>query len=107
MFLIMPIVFAKGHLKSYSLKPYSGSSFSKKGSKVRIYLEKEMFQLIDGKCFRCASFLSKPQKTCTMLRVAEVTGSVKSPPGGDTAPTIVIEPSRAGLPMHVTRPLRS
>ncbi len=39
-----------------------------------------------------------------MLSVAAVTGSAKSPPGGDTAPTIVTEPSRAGLPMHLTRP---
>lgn len=51
-----------------------------------------MSQLRDGKCFLCASFLSKPQKTCTMFNVATVTGSEKSPPGGETAPTIVTEP---------------
>merc|ERR1712187_472254 len=158
MHLIIPMVFAKGHLQSHSEKPfcckkssrmilatsrvhfwssdkeslptnwtiscksssfckislnfcckklYSGSNFSKYGSKMRMYLEKEMFQFTDGKCLRCANFLSKPQNTCTMLRVADVTGSVKSPPGGDTAPTIVMEPSRAGLPRHCTRPLRS
>lgn len=43
-----------------------------------------MSQLIDGKCLRCANFLSKPQKTCTIPSVAEVTGSAKSPPGGET-----------------------
>lgn len=43
-----------------------------------------------------------------MPRVAEVTGSEKSPPGGETAPTIVTEPSRSGFPMHFTctRPTR-
>ena len=43
-----------------------------------------MSQLTDGKCFRCANFLSKPQNTCTILNVADVTGSAKSPPGGET-----------------------
>lgn len=52
----------------------------------------EMSQLIDGKCFLCASFLSKPQNTWTIPRVADVTGSEKSPPGGDTAPTMDTEP---------------
>lgn len=56
---------------------------------------------------RCASFLSSPQKTCTMLIVAVVTGSEKSPPGGETAPTIVTEPSRSGEPKHRTRPEKS
>merc|ERR1719498_2022423 len=86
---------------------YSGSNFVKKGSRTRMYFEKEIFQLIDGKCFLCASFLSKPQNTWTILNVADVTGSVKSPPGGDTAPTIVIEPSLFGFPAQVTRPLLS
>lgn len=45
--------------------------------------------------------------TCTMARVAAVTGSEKSPPGGDTAPTMVTEPSRLGPPRHCTRPARS
>ena len=46
-----------------------------------------MSQLMEGKCLRCASFLSRPQNTCTIPRVAEVTGSEKSPPGGDTLHT--------------------
>ncbi len=66
-----------------------------------------MSQLTEGKCLRCASFLSRPQKTCTMASVAAVTGSEKSPPGGDTAPTMVTEPSRLGPPRHTTRPARS
>lgn len=41
-------------------------------------------------------------RTCTIPRVALVTGSEKSPPGGDTAPTILTEPSRSGLPRHLT-----
>ena len=43
-----------------------------------------MSQFTDGKCLRWANFLSKPQNTCTILSVAAVTGSAKSPPGGDT-----------------------
>ena len=39
---------------------------------------------MEGKCLRWASFLSNPQNTCTIPRVADVTGSEKSPPGGDT-----------------------
>ena len=46
-----------------------------------------MSQLMEGKCLRCASFLSSPQNTCTIPRVADVTGSEKSPPGGDTLHT--------------------
>merc|ERR1712107_48061 len=66
------MVFARGQKKSSSFcrislnycckKLYSGSNFSKYGSKMRTYLEKEIFQLTDGKCFRWASFLSNPQK---------------------------------------------
>ena len=37
-----------------------------------------------------------------MPSVAEVTGSEKSPPGGETAPTTVTLPSRLGLPKQVT-----
>lgn len=119
-----------------------------------------MSQLTEGKCLRCASFLSRPQNTCgeqtcsvlcgalerdqvkqiicmecihsagsgdgrmcnltgcchprhaasptcTMPSVAMVTGSLKSPPGGLTAPTMVTLPSRLGEPRHVTRPARS
>jgi len=36
-----------------------------------------------------------------------VTGSVKSPPGGETAPTIVIEPSLFGEPKQCTLPALS
>ena len=42
-----------------------------------------------------------------MESVAVVTGSEKSPPGGDTAPTMVTEPSRPGDPRQLTRPARS
>ena len=49
-----------------------------------MYFEYDRDQLTDGKCFRCASFLSRPQKTWTIPRVADVTGSEKSPPGGET-----------------------
>lgn len=37
-----------------------------------------------------------------MPSVALVTGSEKSPPGGDTAPTILTDPSRSGFPKHFT-----
>lgn len=40
--------------------------------------------------------------TCTIPSVALVTGSEKSPPGGDTAPTILTDPSRSGFPKHLT-----
>ena len=43
--------------------------------------------------------------TCTMPRVAEHTGSEKSPPGGDTAPTMETEPMRSGLPRILHLPL--
>jgi len=42
-----------------------------------------------------------------MERVEAVTGSEKSPPGGDTAPTIVTDPSLSGEPKHLTLPARS
>jgi hypothetical protein len=45
---------------------------------IRIHFEKEMPQLTGEKCLRWASFLSKLQKTCPILKVADVTGSVKS-----------------------------
>jgi hypothetical protein len=38
-----------------------------------------------------------------MPRVAEVTGSEKSPPGGETAPTMLTLPSRSGLPVWEAR----
>lgn len=45
---------------------------------------------------------SKP--TCTMDSVAVVTGSEKSPPGGDTAPTMVTlrGPGRVAVSVHST-----
>jgi hypothetical protein len=42
-----------------------------------------------------------------MSSVADVTGSEKSPPGGETAPTIEIEPSLDGEPRHFTFPALS
>jgi len=42
-----------------------------------------------------------------MPSVAVVTGSEKSPPGGETAPTIETEPSRVGEPKQATLPARS
>ena len=56
---------------------------------------------------RLASIRPGCRLTCTMPRVAEVTGSEKSPPGGETAPTMVTLPSRLGLPRHDTLPARS
>ena len=50
---------------------------------------------------------NQPALTCTIPRVAEVTGSEKSPPGGETAPTMVTLPSLLGEPRQVTRPARS
>ena len=32
-----------------------------------VYLEYDMSQLTEGKCLRCASFLSKPQNTCRQV----------------------------------------
>jgi hypothetical protein len=51
--------------------------------------------------------LSNPQNTCTISRVAAVTGSEKSPPGGDTAPTIEMEPCLCGDPLQVILPALS
>merc|ERR1719217_2008032 len=50
-------------------RKYSGSFSSMYGSSVRMYLEKEIVQFTEGKCLRWASFLSKPQKTCTIDNV--------------------------------------
>ena len=63
-----------------------------------------MVQFTDGKCFFWANFLSNPQKTWTIDKVEVVTGSAKSPPGGLTAPTIVIDPVLSGEPRQVTLP---
>ena len=52
-----------------------------------------------------ASSLSRAQKQRTNRLVCWVTGSEKSPPGGDTAPMMVTDPS---APARVrTRPARS
>ncbi len=45
-----------------------------------------------GKCRRWESFASSAQKTLTIRRVFWVTGSEKSPPGGETAPMTETEP---------------
>jgi len=42
-----------------------------------------------------------------MESVAEVTGSEKSPPGGETAPTTVMVPSLLGDPKHEILPALS
>ncbi len=42
-----------------------------------------------------------------MESVADVTGSEKSPPGGETAPTIVTVPSLSGEPRQEALPARS
>ena len=85
----------------------SPSICAKNGSSTRSYLLYEISQLMAGKCLRCANFFSRPQNTCTIDSVADVTGSEKSPPGGDTAPTTVTEPSREGEPSRLARPARS
>ena len=50
---------------------------------------------------------SSAQKVLMNLIVCVVTGSVKSPPDGDTAPTRDTEPSRSGLHDALTRPALS
>ena len=50
--------------------------------------------------FAAQIFVTMDTLTCTIESVAEVTGSEKSPPGGDTAPTTVTDPSRSGEPRH-------
>ncbi len=60
---------------------------------------------MDGKCRRWESFASRAQKTFTIRSVFWVTGSEKSPPGGDTAPMTETDPC---FPSRVTtRPARS
>ncbi len=60
-----------------------------------------------GKCRAWASSASSAQNVPASRRLAWVTGSLKSPPGGETAPTTVIEPRRTGEPSASTRPARS
>ncbi len=48
--------------------------------------------MIDGKCLRAARLASSAQKTLVTRSVFCETGSEKSPPGGETAPTTVTEP---------------
>jgi|GEM_PF-4834743 len=62
---------------------------------------------MDGKWRREASEASSAQKTRAMRSVFWLTGSEVSPPGGETAPTTVIEPVRASGERVTTRPARS
>ena len=47
---------------------------------------------MDGKCLLDARLASSPQNTRVTLNVFCETGSEKSPPGGETAPTRDKEP---------------
>ena len=60
----------------------------------------------DGKWLRWVNFLTTARNTCTVFNVAEVGVRDKSPPGVDTAPTMVMGPSCAVLPSQRPRPLR-
>src|SRR2546428_4019450 len=77
------------------------NQFSRAGP-YRLY---EVSQLIAGKCRRARSAVSRAQNTFTIRSVPWVTGSEKSPPLGETAPTTATEPSRSFK--VVTRPARS
>jgi len=55
-----------------------------------------------GKCRVLASRSSSAQKTLTILSVFWVTGSLKSPPEGDTAPMTDMDP--VGPASVLTRP---
>src|SRR3989344_1863528 len=82
----------------------SGATFfANHGSNVLRYNEYEVSQFIEGKCLLCANFASKAQKTFVTLNVLCVTGSEKSPPGGETAPMTETEPSFF-VPSGITRP---
>ena len=54
-----------------------------------------------------ANCASNPQNTFTILKVDCVTGSERSPPGGDTAPIAVTDPSLPSLPKQTTLPALS
>ncbi len=45
-----------------------------------------------GKCLLPAKLASRAQKTLVTLKVFCETGYEKSPPGGETAPTMVTDP---------------
>jgi len=66
-----------------------------------------MFQLTLGKCFTYASFLSNAQKHDTDESTAYTTGSLKSPPGGETDPRMLNDPSLSGVPKHFILPALS
>ena len=66
-----------------------------------------MSQFIAGKCLLLAKVTSSAYNALIYLNVFCVTGSEKSAPGGLTAPTIVNEPQRSGLPRHLTLPALS
>src|SRR3990172_2401103 len=89
-------------------RSFGQSSFTfvrKYSSRVWTYRLYDVSQLIAGKCRRARSAVSRAQNTFTIRRVPWVTGSEKSPPLGDTAPTTLTDPSR---PLRVfARPARS
>ncbi len=60
-----------------------------------------------GKWRLYAKRASSAQKTFVTRSVFCVTGSEKSPPGGDTAPMTESEPWRLAEPKHSTEPERS
>jgi len=60
---------------------------------ILVQREYDSFQLIDGKWRRSARSASSAQNVFTMRSVFWVTGSEKSPPGGDTAPIAETDPS--------------
>src|SRR3989338_11445590 len=75
-------------------------------SSVSEYKLYDVSQFTDGKCLLCASFASSAQSVFVTLNVDCVTGSEKSPPGGETAPIIETEPSFS-MPRGMTFPARS
>src|SRR5881296_640959 len=89
-------------------RSFGHSSFTfvrKYSSSCREYRLYDVSQLIAGKCRRARRAVSRAQNTFTMRRVPWVTGSEKSPPLGDTAPTTETDPSRP--PSVFARPARS
>ena len=74
-------------------------------SRLPVYSEYEVSQLMAGKCLLSRSLESSAQKTRTIRRVFCVTGSDRSPPGGETAPTTEIEPVSAGGGLDAAGPL--
>ncbi len=72
---------------------FSATFSTNHGSSWSRYSEYDSFQFIAGKCRRSARSESSAQKVFTMRSVFWVTGSEKSPPGGDTAPITETDPS--------------